>query len=101
MRKHFSKEIQLNRTDPAITKQKKIANAAMTKTMEDDTDRQAQIEMAVLQTKKIQELEERLNQQMANSATNTNIPGRIPASIDSSDSRRSFMWKSSDVLTDS
>ena len=56
--------------------------------MEDDTNQQAALEIAVLQTKKIQDLEERLNQQMANIATNS-IPGRIPASINTSDSSKS------------
>ena len=89
MRKHFSKEIQMNRTDPAIMKRKELANAAMAQTMEDDTDRRAAQEILVLQTEKIQALEEKLNLQMANSATNSNIPGRIPALIDTSDSSKS------------
>ena len=89
MKKHFSKEIQMNRTDPAIMKRKELANAAMAQTMEDDTNQRAALEIAVLQTKKIQDLEEKLNQQMANIATNNNIPGRIPASIDTSDSSKS------------
>ena len=86
MKKHFSKEIQLNRTDPAIMRQKELANATMAQTMEDETNQQAAQEILVLQTKKIQELEEQLKE-VANSVTN--IPGRIPASIDTSDSSKS------------
>ena len=46
--------------------------------------------MSILQTQKIQELEDKLIQQIANSATSVsgsaNIPGQIPASIDTSGS---------------
>ena len=89
MKKHFSKEIQLNRTDPAIMRQKELANATMAQTMEDETNQRAAQEILVLQTKKIQDLEEKLNLQIANSVTNNNIPGRIPALIDTSDSSKS------------
>ena len=44
------------------------------------------MEVAVLQTKKIAELEAKLEQQLANSATSKSIPGRIPATIDTSNS---------------
>ena len=88
MKKHFSKEIQLNRTDPTIMKRKELANAAMAQTMEEETNQKAQLEITILQTQKIQELEEKLNQQLANSATSS-IPGRIPATIDTSDSSKS------------
>ena len=84
MRKHFSKEIQMNRTDPAIMRRKELANAATAQTAEDETDRRTAQEVLVLQTQKIQALEEKLNLRLANSATD--IPGRIPASIDTSDS---------------
>ena len=79
----------MNRTDSAIMKRKELANAAMAQTMEDDINQQAALEIAVLQTKKIQDLEEKRNQQMPNIATNNNIPRRIPASIDTSDSSKS------------
>ena len=86
MKKHFSKEIQLNRTDPAIMQQKELANTTMAQTMEDETNQRAAQEILVLQTKKIQELEEQLKE-VANSVMN--IPRRIPASIDTSNSSKS------------
>ena len=83
MRKHFSKEIQMNKTDPAIMKRMELANAALAQTKEDESNQQQALEIAVLQTKKIQELEAKIEQQLANSATNS-IPRRIPALIDTS-----------------
>ena len=38
----------MNRTDPAIMKQKELENAAMAQTMEDDTNQRAAIEIVVL-----------------------------------------------------
>ena len=57
----------MNKTDPAIMKCEAL-------------------EIAALQTQKIQVLEARLEQQLANIATNNSGPGRIPASIDTSSS---------------
>ena len=85
MRQHFSAEIQMNRTDPSIMRRKEIANAAVAQTSENETNQREALEIAVLQTQKIQALEAKLEQQLANIATNNNnnsIPGRIPASID-------------------
>ena len=63
-------------------------NATIAQTMEDETNQRAAQEILVLQTKKIQELEKQLKE-VANSMTNNNIPGRIPALIDTSDSSKS------------
>ena len=53
--------------------------------MHDETQRQA-LEVAVLKTQKLQALEAKLEQQIAKIATSSgsNIPGRIPATIDTS-----------------
>ena len=84
MKKHFSKEIQMNKTDPAIMKQKEVANAVLDQTKEREENQQQTMEVAVLQTKKIAELEEKIEYQLANSTTNSgnSISGRIPATID-------------------
>ena len=50
----------MNKTDPAIMKRKEIANAALAQTREDETMQQQAIKVAVLQSQKIQELEEKL-----------------------------------------
>ena len=84
MRKYFSKEIQINKTDPAIMKRTELANAVLAQTKEDETNQQQALEIVVLQTQKIQALEVRLEQQLANIAPNNRVPGRIPASIDTS-----------------
>ncbi|OEU14451.1 hypothetical protein FRACYDRAFT_240995 [Fragilariopsis cylindrus CCMP1102] len=39
MRKHFSKEIQMNKTDPAIMKRTELANAVLAQTREDENTR--------------------------------------------------------------
>jgi len=57
----------------------------MTQTKEDESNQQQALEITILQTKKIQELEWKIKQQLANIATNS-ILGRIPASIDTSSS---------------
>ena len=91
MDRHEKTFQQRNSTEPmapTIMKRKELANAAMAQTMEEETNQKAQLEITILQTQKIQELEEKLNQQLANSATSS-IPGRIPASIDTSDSSKS------------
>ena len=85
MRKHFSKEIQMNKTDPAIMKRAELANAVLAQTKEDETNQREALEIAILQTQKIQALEAKIEQQLANIATNS-VPGRIPASIDTSSS---------------
>ena len=88
MQKHFSKEIQMNKTDPAITKRKEIANAALAQTKEDETIQRQGIEVTVLQSQKIQELEAKIEEQLANIVTTNgiSISGRIPASMDTSNS---------------
>ncbi|OEU17011.1 hypothetical protein FRACYDRAFT_239612 [Fragilariopsis cylindrus CCMP1102] len=89
MRKHFSKEIQMNKTDPAIMKRTELANAVLAQNREDENAQRQASEVLVLQTQKIQELEARIEQQqLANSATNQ-VPGRIPASISTGSSNGS------------
>ena len=77
----------MNRTDPVIMKRTELANAVLAQTKEDETNQQQALEIAVLQTQKIQALEARLEQQLANIATNNSVPGRIPASINTSGSK--------------
>ena len=79
MRKHFSKEIQMNKTDPAIMKRTELANAVLAQSEEEQIVKRQAIEIAVLQTQKIQALEAKLNEQLANIATNSgnSIPGWI------------------------
>ena len=88
MKKHFSKKIQMNKTDPAIMRRKELANAALAQTKEDETTQRQALEIVVLQTQQIQALEAKLEQQLANIATNSgnSIPGRIPATIDTNNS---------------
>ena len=67
-------------------KRTELANAVLAQTKEDETNQRQALEIAVLQTQKIQELEARIEQQqLANSATNE-VPGRIPASINTGSS---------------
>ena len=75
----------MNRTDPTIMKRKELANAVQAQTKEDDSNHRQALEISILQTAKIQELEERIQQHVANSATNS-VPGRIPATIDTNSS---------------
>ena len=99
MRKHFSKEIQMNKTDPAIMKRTELANAALAQSKEDDDAQRQAAEVLVLQTQKIQELEARIEQQqLANSATNM-VPGRIPTSISTGSSNGSIAGGSSATST--
>ena len=88
MKKHFSKEIQMNKTDPAIMKRKELANAVLDQTKEREETQRQTMEVAVLQTKKIAELEAKIEHQLANIATSSgsSIPGRFPATIDTSNS---------------
>ena len=81
----------MNKTDPAIMKRKELANAVLAQTKEDESNQQQALEIAILQTQKIQELEEKIQQQLANSATNS-VPGRIPASIDTKQQRK-WRWQ--------
>ena len=89
MKKHFSKEIQINKTDPAIMKRTELANAVLAQSEEEETTKRKAIEIAVLQTQKIQALEAKINEQLANIATNSgnSIPGWISATIDTSTSK--------------
>ena len=99
MRKHFSKEIQMNKTDPAIMKRTELANAVLAQSKEDEDAQRQASEVLVLQTQKIQELEARIEQQqLANSATNM-VPGRIPTSISTGSSNGSIAGGSSATST--
>ena len=75
----------MNKTDPAIMKCTELANAVLAQTKEDETNQRQALEIAVLQTQKIQALEARLEQQLANIATNNSIPQRIPPSFEQCD----------------
>ena len=78
----------MNKTNPAIMQRTELANEALAQTKEDKTIQRQAMEIAVLQTQKIQALEAKLEQQLANIATNSgsSIPRRIPATIDTSTS---------------
>ena len=73
----------MNLTYPAIMQQKEQENAVLDQTKEQEETQRQQMEVAVLQTKKIQELETKLKQQLANIATSSggSIPGWIPATF--------------------
>ena len=88
MKTHFSTEIQMNKTDPAIMRQKERANEVLNQTKKHEATQRQALEVAVLQTQKLQELEAKLKQQIANIATSSdnNIPGRIPATINTNSS---------------
>ena len=60
----------MNKTNLAITKCTELANMVLAQTKEDEINQQDALEIAVLQTQKIQALEARLEQQLANIATN-------------------------------
>ena len=64
IQKHFSKEIQMNKTDLAIMRRKELANAALVQTKEDETTQQQALEIVVLQTQQIQALEAKLDQNL-------------------------------------
>ena len=78
----------MNVTDPVVMQQKELANAILDQTKEQEETQRQHMKVAVLQTQKIQELETKLKQQPANIATSSggSIPGRIPATIDTSTS---------------
>ena len=88
MKKNFSKEIQINLTNQAIIQQKEQSNAILDQTKEQEEMQQHHMEMVVLQTQKIQELEIKFVQQLANIATSSggSIPVQIPVTIDTSTS---------------
>mmetsp|Transcript_56419 Transcript_56419/g.65087 ORF Transcript_56419/g.65087 Transcript_56419/m.65087 type:complete len:129 (-) Transcript_56419:225-611(-) len=88
MKKDFSKEIQMNLTNPAIIQRKEQANAVLDQTKVQEETQQQPMEVVVLWTQKIQELETKLEQQLAKIATSSggSIPGRIPATITTSTS---------------
>ena len=78
----------MNKIDPAIMKRRQLANAVLAQSEEAKTTKRQAIEIVVLQTQKIQALEAKLNEQLANIATNSgnSISRRIPATIDTSTS---------------
>ena len=87
-KKDFSKEIQMNKTDPAIMQRKELANVALAQTKKDERTQRQALEVPVLRTQKIRALKAKLKQQLANIATSSgsSTPGRIPATIDTSTS---------------
>ena len=48
MKKHFSKEIQMNKTDPAIVKRKELANTVLDQTKEREETQRQTMEVTVL-----------------------------------------------------
>ena len=55
----------MNKTNQAIMQRTELANAALAQTKEDKTTQRQALEVAVLQTQKIQALEAKLEQQLA------------------------------------
>ena len=90
MKKDFSTEIEMDKTDPLVLRQQEQANiAALGQATQQLDNQQKQIKMAILQTQKIQALKEKLVQQIGNSATSVgggSIPGQISALSDTSGS---------------
>ena len=76
----------MNKTNPAIMGRTELANTALSQTKDNKTTQQQAMEIVVLQTQKLQVLEDKLKQQLANIATNSgsSIPRQISATIDTS-----------------
>lgn len=89
MKKHFSVEIQRNRTDPSTLHRQEQANAVLERVNAAQEEQQLQQTVLLAQTDKIQELETRLatvQYDQANGASSVgSAPGRIPASISTND----------------
>ena len=73
----------MNLTNPAIMRRKEQVNAVLDQTKEQEESQRQHMEVVVLRTQKIQELETKLEQQLANIATSS---GGIPATINTSTS---------------
>ena len=89
MKKHFSIEIQRNRTDPSTLHRREQANTVLERVNAPQEEQQLQQTVLLAQTYKIQELETRqatVQYDHANGASSlaSSIPGRIPASISTS-----------------
>ena len=61
----------MNKTDPAIMQQKEQANAVLGQTKEHEETQRQDLEVTVLQTRKVQALEAKLKQQITNIATSS------------------------------
>ena len=78
----------MNRTDTLVMQRQEQVNAVLKQANQQEENQQKHIKVAVLQMQKIQALEKKLEQQLANSSTRVrdSIQGWIPASIDTSGS---------------
>ena len=90
MKKHFSIEIQRNRTDPSTLHRREQANAVLEHVNAAQEEQQLQQTVLLAQTDKIQELQTRLAtvkyyQVNKVSSIALSVPGRVPASISTSD----------------
>ena len=89
MKKHFSVEIQRNRTDPSTLHRQEQANAVLERVNAAQEEQQLQQTVLLGQTDKIQELETRIatvQYDQANGASSVrSVPGRVPASISTND----------------
>ena len=90
MKKHFSIEIQRNRTDPSTLHRQEQANAVLERVNVAQEEQQLQQTVLLAQTNKIQELETRLatvQYDQANGASSdaSLAPGRVLASISTND----------------
>ena len=88
MKTHVSTKIQMNKTNLAIMQQKEQVNAVLDQTKEHEETQQQALEVAVLQSQKLQALRAKIEQQIANIATSSgsSIPRRILATIDTNSS---------------
>ena len=76
MKNHFSTEIQMNKTGSLVMQRQQQANTVLKQASQQQEDHNKN-EVAILQTQKIQALEEKLGQQMANNATSVG-GGSVP-----------------------
>ena len=90
MKKYFSIEIQRNQTNPSTLHRREQANIILERVNAAQEEQQLQQTVLLAQTDKIQELETRLatvQYDQANGASSIapSVPGRVPASISTSD----------------
>ena len=88
MKQHVSREIQMNVTDPSVIRWNEQANVVVNQYKQRDETRRQQMELAIMQTQKIQELEMKIQEQTANIVTDNcgGIPRQVLAPINTNTS---------------
>ena len=88
MKKHFSREIQMNVTDPSVIRRNEQANVFINQYKQREETQRQQMELAILQTQKIQELEMTIQEQTTNIVTDNRggIPRQVLAPINNNTS---------------